>query len=88
MIYIKDDVAHAVILKVAVDVVSEGVTMNDQIPVKNVTPIKVHKPKGAIEGKRYDSRSRIYVRAVKGPLESFRRFFGLFFLGLFAISQW
>ena len=62
--------------------------MNDKIPVKNVTPVKVHKPKGATEGKRYDSRSRIYVRAVQGPLESFRRFFGLFFLGLFAIIPW
>ena len=62
--------------------------MNEQIPVKNVTPVKVHKPKGGGQGKRHDSRSRIYVRAVKGPLESFRRFFGLIFLGLFAIIPW
>ncbi|MGK0503766.1 MAG: hypothetical protein ACJARF_002543, partial [Alteromonadaceae bacterium] len=56
--------------------------MNEQIPVKNVTPVKVHKPASTTEGKRYDSRSRIYVRAVKGPLETFRRFFGLFFLAI------
>lgn len=60
--------------------------MNEQIPVKNVTPVKVHKPKR--EGKRQSARSRIYVRAVKGPLESFRRFFGLIFLGLFAAIPW
>ena len=47
--------------------------MNEQIPVKTVTPVKVHKPKGRPEGKRHDSRSRIYVRAVQGPLETFRR---------------
>ena len=62
--------------------------MNEQIPVKTVTPVKVHKPKGGPEGKRHDSRSRIYVRAVQGPLETFRRMFGLFFLGLFAIIPW
>ncbi|MDO6565716.1 cytochrome c oxidase accessory protein CcoG [Alteromonas sp. 1_MG-2023] len=62
--------------------------MNEQIPVKNVTPVKVHKPASTTEGKRYDSRSRIYVRAVKGPLETFRRFFGLFFLAIFAAIPW
>lgn len=62
--------------------------MNEQIPVKNVTPVKVHKPAREQEGKRHDSRSRIYVRAVKGPLETFRRFFGLIFLGLFALIPW
>lgn len=60
--------------------------MSEQIPVKNVTPVKVHKPKR--EGKRQSARSRIYVRAVKGPLESFRRLFGLIFLGLFAVIPW
>ncbi|MDC8829961.1 cytochrome c oxidase accessory protein CcoG [Alteromonas gilva] len=62
--------------------------MNDQIPVKNVSPVKVHKPKKVDESKRYNSRSRIYVRAVKGPLESFRRFFGFFFIALFAAVPW
>ena len=62
--------------------------MNEKIPVKTVTPVKVHKPKGGAEGKRHDSRSRIYVRAVQGPLETFRRFFGLFFLALFAVIPW
>lgn len=62
--------------------------MNDQIPVKNVTPVKVHKPKSAEQGKRRSARSRIYVRAVEGPLETFRRFFGLFFIVLFAGIPW
>lgn len=62
--------------------------MNDQIPVKNVTPVKVHKPKGSDSDKRYNSRSRIYVRAVQGPLETFRRYFGFVFLAMFALIPW
>ncbi len=62
--------------------------MKDQIPVKNVTPVKVHKPANTDKGQRYASRSRIYVRAVQGPLETFRRLFGFFFLALFAIIPW
>ena len=62
--------------------------MNERIPVKNVTPVKIHKSDKQESQKRYSSRSRIYVRAVKGPLENFRRVFGLFFLGLFAVIPW
>lgn len=62
--------------------------MNDQIPVKNVTPVKVHKPEKLDESKRYTARSRIYVRSVKGPLENFRRLFGFFFIALFAVMPW
>lgn len=62
--------------------------MNDEIPVKNVTPVKVHKPEGNKEAKKYTPRSRIYVRAVQGPLESFRRLFGFFFIAIFAVFPW
>ena len=62
--------------------------MNDQIPVKNVTPVKVHKPEKLDESKRYTARDRIYVRSVKGPLENFRRFFGFFFIALFVAIPW
>lgn len=58
--------------------------MSERIPVKNVSKVEVHQPRRATK-KRHSSRSRIYVRAVKGPLETFRRFFGLFFLALFAV---
>ncbi|WP_137165825.1 cytochrome c oxidase accessory protein CcoG [Salinimonas lutimaris] len=61
--------------------------MSDNIPVKNVTPVKVHKPDTGTT-RRHAAHSRIYVRAVKGPLETFRRFFGLFFLALFALIPW
>ena len=64
-----------------------GERMSEQIPVKNVTPVKVHKPKQNDE-KRYSSRNQIYVRAVRGPLDNFRRFFGLYFLALFAVLPW
>lgn len=60
--------------------------MNQKIEVKDVTPVKIHKPKGA-DGKLASSR-RIYVRAVEGVLENTRRLFGLIFLGLFAIAPW
>lgn len=62
--------------------------MNERIPVKTVTPVKIHESDKQESKKRYSSRSRIYVRAVQGPLERFRRVFGLFFLGLFAVIPW
>ncbi|RDV28030.1 cytochrome c oxidase accessory protein CcoG [Alteromonas aestuariivivens] len=62
--------------------------MSEQIPVKNVSPVKVHKPDSQDAQIRYAPRSRIYVRAVEGPLETFRRFFGLFFLAIFALLPW
>jgi cytochrome c oxidase accessory protein FixG len=62
--------------------------MNEQIPVKNISVVKVHKPDSARHDDQYRPRSRIYVRAVEGTLETFRRFFGLFFLGTFALLPW
>lgn len=59
--------------------------MSEQIKIKDVTPVKIHKPE---ESANYSARSRIYVRAVEGTLENFRRFFGLIFLGLFAVIPW
>lgn len=63
-------------------------TPNQQIPVKNITPIKVHKPDSQKHDDRYTPRSHIYVREVKGALETFRRFFGAFFVVLFAAVPW
>ena len=62
--------------------------MNNQIPVKDVTPVKVHKPKKSNQDQNYTPRSRIYVRAVEGTFETIRRFFGLIFLGIFAVIPW
>jgi cytochrome c oxidase accessory protein FixG len=62
--------------------------MNDQIPVKNITPVKIHKPKQSNQNDHYTPRNRIYVRAVEGTLETIRRFFGLIFLGIFAVIPW
>jgi cytochrome c oxidase accessory protein FixG len=59
--------------------------MSEQIKIKDVTPVKIHK---AAESTNYSARSRIYVRAVEGVLENIRRFFGLIFLGGFAIVPW
>lgn len=62
--------------------------MRSEIPVKDVTPVKVHKPKNSNQNDNYTPRNRIYVRAVEGTYETIRRFFGLIFLGLFAIIPW
>jgi len=59
----------------------------NQIPVKDITPIKIHKP-DADKTDKYTPRSHIYVREVKGALETFRRFFGAFFIILFAGIPW
>lgn len=62
--------------------------MSEHIPIKNISPVKVHKPDASKHENTYTPRSRIYVRAVEGSLETFRRFFGLIFLGLFVIFPW
>ncbi|MFQ3206110.1 MAG: cytochrome c oxidase accessory protein FixG [Glaciecola sp.] len=59
--------------------------MSEKIKIKDVTPVKIHKP---AETANYPVRSRIYVRAVEGMLENIRRFFGLIFLSLFAAIPW
>ncbi|MBC3765747.1 cytochrome c oxidase accessory protein CcoG [Neptunicella marina] len=62
--------------------------MNDQIPVKDITPVKIHQPESSKHNNQYTPRSHIYVRAVKGALDTFRRTFGFFFLGMFALLPW
>ena len=62
--------------------------MSERIPVKNISPVKVHHPDKNKHDNTYTPRSRIYVRAVTGMLENIRRFFGLFFMGIFAALPW
>ncbi|MDF2179058.1 cytochrome c oxidase accessory protein CcoG [Aliiglaciecola sp. CAU 1673] len=62
--------------------------MSDRIPVKNVTPVKIHIPDSREQALRYGAKSRIYVRSVQGPLETFRRYFGFIFLAMFAVFPW
>lgn len=62
--------------------------MSERIPVKVISPVQVHKPDSNQHDNHYTPRSRIYVRAVKGALENFRRLFGLIFLSTFAILPW
>lgn len=62
--------------------------MSERIPVKTISPIKVHQPDPSKHENAYTPRSRIYVRAVEGTLETFRRFFGLIFVGLFVALPW
>ena len=62
--------------------------MSELIPVKNISPVKVHRPDKSKHDNAYTPRSRIYVRAVTGMLENIRRFFGLLFLGSFAVLPW
>lgn len=62
--------------------------MTEKIRVKDITPVKVEKPADALTKPNYSARNRIYVRAVQGTYETIRRFFGLIFLGIFAIIPW
>jgi cytochrome c oxidase accessory protein FixG len=62
--------------------------MNEKIRIKDITPVKIAKPHDASTAPNYSARSRIYVRAVKGTYENIRRFFGLIFLGGFALIPW
>ncbi|WP_395344887.1 cytochrome c oxidase accessory protein CcoG [Ningiella sp. W23] len=62
--------------------------MNEKIRIKDVTPVKIAKPKDALTKPNYSARSRIYVRAVEGMYENIRRLFGLIFLGAFAVVPW
>ena len=66
----------------------QGPRMSERIPVKVISPVKVHRPDTNTHDNNYTPRSRIYVRAVSGALENFRRFFGLLFLSIFAILPW
>jgi cytochrome c oxidase accessory protein FixG len=66
----------------------QGYLMSERIPVKNISPVKVHHPDKNKHDNTYTPRSRIYVRAVTGMLENIRRFFGLFFMGGFAALPW
>jgi cytochrome c oxidase accessory protein FixG len=72
--------------------------MSEQIPIK-VLPSEAKKTRNTTQrvqiqpaeehGADYHpDRSQIYVRAVKGSLETFRRLFGFFFLALFAAIPW
>lgn len=62
--------------------------MNERIKVKDVTPVKIEKSAVQITKPSYSARNRIYVRAVKGAFENFRRVFGFIFLGAFALAPW
>jgi cytochrome c oxidase accessory protein FixG len=62
--------------------------MSQKIRVKDITPVRIEKPAVEITKPSYSARSRIYVRSVKGMLETIRRVFGFVFLGIFAIAPW
>lgn len=66
----------------------QGTQMSERIPVKDISPVKVHRPDKNKHDNTYNPRNRIYVRAVTGVLENTRRFLGLLFLGLFTVLPW
>ncbi|MCY7294711.1 cytochrome c oxidase accessory protein CcoG [Alteromonas sp. a30] len=57
----------------------------NRIPVKDITPVKVHQPE---KKSAASSKNHIYVRQVKGRIENFRQLFGGFFIFLFAAIPW
>lgn len=79
LIYSRDDARFLSIISQA---------MTDKINIKDITPVKIENAQQTITKPSYSARNRIYVRAVKGALETFRRLFGLIFLGVFALAPW
>lgn len=63
--------------------------MNEQniIPVQNVDVTGYSKPVPEKQ-KPAQQKSKIYIRAVKGRIETFRRIFGLLFIGAFVLIPW
>ena len=62
--------------------------MNDQIPVKNITPQKADEPTVQITKPDYGKSSRIYVRSVQGVFDKIRNSLSLVMIGLFALVPW
>ena len=62
--------------------------MTEQIPVKDVTPIKIEASSVKITKPNYGARSRIYVRSVQGFFEKVRQSLGLSMIGLFVLAPW
>lgn len=48
-------------------------------------PIQIYQPDQSLHDDHYAPSAPIYVREVKGLFETFRRYFGLFFLALFVV---
>lgn len=62
--------------------------MSEHIPIKDVTPIKLDDANIEITKSNYATRSRIYVRSVKGFFESLKQSLGLVMIGLFMLAPW
>lgn len=62
--------------------------MNERIPVRQMDDSDKASATVQIVKPSESASNQIYVRAVKGPLETFRRLFGFFFLALFAVIPW
>ncbi|RUO80920.1 cytochrome c oxidase accessory protein CcoG [Idiomarina tyrosinivorans] len=58
--------------------------MKQNIEVKSAKSVKIERPDPSSQ----QSRSRIYVRDVKGTLEYFRRSFGFILLAMFVLIPW
>lgn len=62
--------------------------MSEHIPIKNVTPINLDDENVKITKPNYATRSRIYVRSVKGFFENLKQSLSLVMIGLFMLAPW
>ncbi|MGM0481764.1 MAG: cytochrome c oxidase accessory protein CcoG [Pseudomonadota bacterium] len=62
--------------------------MKQKVEVQAADKVKIQRPTNTAQKNNYSPRNRIYVRAIKGGMEYFRRIFGFILLAVFALLPW
>ena len=57
-------------------------------PKPSTTPVNIQRPEPSKGDNNYSPRSHIYVREVKGRVETFRRSLGFLLMAVFAVLPW
>lgn len=66
----------------------QNIEVQDAAPASLKQPIKIHPPKGGKGANQYPPNDRIYVRDVKGRVETTRRLLGFALMAAFLILPW
>lgn len=64
------------------------IQVQDKAPADLAKPVKIHPPKGGKGASQYPPNDRIYVREVKGRVETMRRLLGFALMALFLVLPW
>lgn len=66
----------------------QNIEVQDAAPANLKQPVKIHPPKGGKGANQYPPSDRIYVRDVKGRVETTRRLLGFALMAVFLILPW